>query len=296
MATTKRKPSRYAGTRALNSSTPMSSAVRSLAPRMYASADPRWRRQAEAILLTLTDVLGDPLVGDLDRVSVDEVLDFLEAEGKGPATRDRWLATFGKFCRELRERKALDEVPKMPTQDRRAGKAKRIATLSPAEVEEIQSLAENECGAPGVARAVRVLADTGLRVGELMRVKPEHVSVDRSGQAWLWVLRTKNGTDREIPLTDAAREILQGGDLPSRRHLQRVWGDVRRLMGRSQDADFVLHILRHTALTRMASTMPIHDVQAVAGHSDIKTTMKYVHSTKGSLRRSFKQHLNSLQE
>ena len=299
------RQSRYAGTRNLNAQTKLAQAARVLLPRMYRDASPRWRQQAESMVFELVDVLGDPKVGDVDQISIDIVIDWLDEQEKAPATRDRWLSTFGKLLRELVDRKALAEAPKIPTQDKRAGKAKRIATLSGRELAQLDRVVAEECNAPDVAYAILILSTTGMRVGELMRLRerierdggPEGVvSVDRGGQAWVWLQETKNGTDREIPVPEGVREILRGTDLPSRRRLQKVWGEARALMGRRNDPHFVLHILRHTALTAMAQVMPIQDVQAIAGHSDIKTTMKYVHSNKQSLRRSFRAFETALEE
>ncbi len=41
------------------------------------------------------------------------------------------------------------------------------------------------------------------------------------------------------------------------------------------------HALRHTAFTMLAQARrPIQDIQKLAGHSDVKTTMIYVHSAQ----------------
>lgn len=58
------------------------------------------------------------------------------------------------------------------------------------------------------------------------------------------------------------------------------WASVFRRMRRDAGVgDFRLHDLRHTALTRtLRSSKNIRAVQKMAGHADIKTTMRYAHA------------------
>lgn len=52
----------------------------------------------------------------------------------------------------------------------------------------------------------------------------------------------------------------------------------RRINKKAGVVDFRMHDLRHTALTRtLRSSRNIRAVQKIAGHSDIKTTMRYAH-------------------
>lgn len=45
------------------------------------------------------------------------------------------------------------------------------------------------------------------------------------------------------------------------------------------------HATRHTAITRSSRVMPVVDLKALALHSKIETTMKYVHTDEQQLRR-----------
>lgn len=282
--------SRYRGTRGLNGQTKLSAAIRQLAPRLWPSTE-RWGVQAQRMAEHICETLGDPMVGDIDQFAVDTLLDDLQERGVKPATKDRWLAVFGRLCRELHQRKALVEVPAFPTQDKRAGKQKRRSVLGPEELRQLDRTLREHLEASDVARVVDVLQATGMRLGELLSLEREQVERDRSGQAWVTLLGTKNGSDREIPVGEETyarlQELFEHG-MPPRWRVQRKWQEARALMGRRLDPDFVIHILRHTAATRFANGMPLPVAQKMLGHDDIQTTMKYVHTTKRDLVRGLK--------
>ena len=47
--------------------------------------------------------------------------------------------------------------------------------------------------------------------------------------------------------------------------------------------NFRFYDLRHTVGTRLAkSNVPVNVIKEILSHSDVKTTMRYVHSTKGA--------------
>src|SRR5579864_2897224 len=48
-------------------------------------------------------------------------------------------------------------------------------------------------------------------------------------------------------------------------------------------APFELHVLRHTCLTRWAKWMDPFTLHRVAGHTDMKTTMRYVHPSDADM-------------
>ena len=45
------------------------------------------------------------------------------------------------------------------------------------------------------------------------------------------------------------------------------------------------HFIRHSSLTALGNVLPIVDVAAIAGHSNIRTTSRYMHSTDENRRR-----------
>src|SRR5579859_3476868 len=153
---------------------------------------------------------------------------------------------------------------------------------------------------------VRLLVVTGMRVGELCRLRIEDVAPDGS------VLRIfgKGARDRVAYVTDAGlrqdlRRIVEqrrrsaaagGGALFLNRHgaplrPQSVRAKLKRL---DRDAGLgrrvTPHMLRHTAATLLIETgVDIRFVQRLLGHSSIATTEIYTHVSDDALRRTLER-------
>jgi integrase len=137
------------------------------------------------------------------------------------------------------------------------------------------------------AGATAVLVDTGLRLGELRRVRHE----DISGRH-LTVWESKGNTSRTVPLTSRAHRILTsvvagapGGPFNvSAGWYRTVWDRVRDTMGQADNPQWVPHMLRHTCASRLVQGgMDIRHVQAWMGHASITMTMRYAHLAPKSL-------------
>ncbi len=113
----------------------------------------------------------------------------------------------------------------------------------------------------GAANIMRLALFTGMRRGELFRLRWNHVDF-RNGIITL--VDTKSGRDRRIPMNDAARDLLQRlprtSELvfPSRNGRQRT--DIRKAVDKIKKAaglpsDFrPLHGLRHIYASTLASS------------------------------------------
>jgi integrase len=146
--------------------------------------------------------------------------------------------------------------------------------------------------APRKMRALVTLAlITGARAGELLGLRWEHVTEDA-----LTFLETKNGRSRRIPLSPAARAVLEAlPRVPGRPYVftnaktedrYTVNGALhvfRRAVRRAgiDTTDVTLHTLRHTALSRMiAEHIDDYTVMAVSGHSSTRMLARYTHPTE----------------
>jgi len=142
-------------------------------------------------------------------------------------------------------------------------------------------------------RLVLLLLYTGMRLGEVLNLRWDNVKEDR---IVLKRSETKQKKEKVIPMTNSIREVLEslrdrrrkdGFVIPLRRRSKRVrssWADslIRQIRKHSGISDFVFHNLRHTASTIMVSEsvgrgVGLADVMRILGHSQIKTTMKYLH-------------------
>jgi integrase len=143
---------------------------------------------------------------------------------------------------------------------------------------------------------VAIAINTGMRRGEILSLQWPQVDFLRG---IIHVIRTKSGKPRSVPMNDLVREELQslrakargsqyvfvsartGGALA---WIKRAFAAACR---EAQIEDFRFHDLRHTAGTRMldAGVDPFTIAQ-ILGHSDVRMTARYAHSTDQSKRRA----------
>jgi len=132
-----------------------------------------------------------------------------------------------------------------------------------------------------------VLVDCALRPEECFRLKPVHVQNGNLEIPWG---KTENAV-RKIPMIPRVHEIIKARD---RRRDGSPWlfpaptasGHIEPSSLKKQHAKacrlakfepFDLYTFRHTGLTRWAPHMDVFTLQYLAGHSDIRTTRRYIH-------------------
>ena len=140
-----------------------------------------------------------------------------------------------------------------------------------------------------LAPLVQVAIQTGMRRGELLRLRWQNVDFARGV---VHLTKTKTGRDRDVPMSSNVREILL--------RLQREVGseefvfinrktglnltDVKKAF-RSACVEagienFKFHDLRHTAGTRLADTgADAFTIAEVLGHTTLQMTKRYTHAT-----------------
>jgi site-specific recombinase XerD len=134
--------------------------------------------------------------------------------------------------------------------------------------------------------------ETGMRRGELYSLEWDRVDLERRQ---LLLLKTKNGTARVVILTAAAVRALE--ELRKRRNPDsskvcltrygepmispRAWFELvmeEAIKSNTSLKDVTWHIFRHTYISRLVMAgVDIRTVQELAGHKDIKMTMRYAH-------------------
>jgi integrase len=144
--------------------------------------------------------------------------------------------------------------------------------------------------------------DAGLRDGELRGLAPydvkwglKQIRVERQVWGIDNVGKPKSGYGRTIDVPDRLLAVVKEratlkGDRLFLRNDGKPWTPktIRRLMKRLQEAAGLepkggIHILRHTFCTRLASNrIDIRVIKEMAGHTDVKTTMRYLHIVKGA--------------
>ena len=134
--------------------------------------------------------------------------------------------------------------------------------------------------------------NTGLRKSNILQLMWEQVNFELKH---IEILENKGNKHLIIPLNKKMLELLRELHYEGAKghifvnpktgtyykDIKKAWHSALKEAGIE---NFRFHDLRHTVGTRMAvNNVPIHIIKTVLGHSEIKTTMRYLHSTSQSL-------------
>lgn len=260
--------------------------IRHASPRLWGGKI--YQRTSETNLYDCDEIMGSPNLSQINTEMVSEYAQII-SETVRPATVNRKLSCLHTILKYAYDREWISRMPKF---EWRKEDNEYIRWLSKEEEETLLKILP-----PRIAAFVEILILTGMRRDELLFMKPEQVDGD---YARLW--KTKTGRARSVPLVDRAKELLEQ-HLPfsdiGKSHLRWEWDKARKAMGLMDDRHFVLHMLRHTAATRVLDTTGrLEVVQKVLGHSKIATTQRYAHLSDDVLldavRRTAEKHGSGL--
>jgi integrase len=139
---------------------------------------------------------------------------------------------------------------------------------------------------------VMVLLDCGLRPEECHRLKWENI---RDGAVEIFTGKRK-ASRRRVPASQRVLAVLEMRKadnrewvFPSKTKSGHIEGFTLKkqheaALTASGVPRFVIYDLRHTCLTRWAKTMDPFTLKKLAGHSDLNTTMRYVHLNDDDVR------------
>ena len=238
---------------------------------LYVKAHPilwkgSWAKTVWANLEEADEIMGRPKLVDVSTAMIEDYKQVL-SQVLAPATVNRKMNGLHKLFKWAYQREYITKMPVFPWNKE---DNTRVRWLKAEEEQQLFNLLPAR-----TAAFCEVLMHTGLRRSELLNLKPE----DIDGQyARIW--KTKTGKPRSVPLNDRAMELCKQWvpfDIP-RMTLHTHWLRAKKAMGLEQDKDFVLHMLRHTAATRMLdATGNIAVVSKLLGHAKITTTSRYAH-------------------
>ena len=213
-----------------------------------------------------------------------------------PATINRKLAALSRFVEWGQRTQGLQGPPlrKLPWE--------QLAPLAPRALDskDLNRLLREtrRLGSVRDVAIVQMLAQTGLRAGELAALRLEDVELGKRG-GQITVRQGKNSRYREIPLnadvrralreyleerpnarTDAVFVSQRGGPISA----NVVWRVVSKYAQMAR-LDVSPHILRHTFCTRLLREQgaDLVSVATLAGHS-IATTVRYTQPSRDTLR------------
>jgi integrase len=179
---------------------------------------------------------------------------------------------------------------------------------------------------PWLQRLIIAALETGARRGELLALQWRDVGLPR-GELTFRAETTKTRQARTIPISPALRAVLDllrldptGRELPPTAYVfgdraggrvgspKKAWeacvlrahGHPPQYRGTALDAasraryaeiDLHFHDLRHEAGSRLVERgWPVHHVQAMLGHADLKTTSTYLNLTRTGLADSMRRY------
>jgi len=134
---------------------------------------------------------------------------------------------------------------------------------------------------PYLLPVVQLALETAMRQGELLRLRWEHIDLNRRTAH---LPDTKNGEARTVPLSTTATQVLR--TLPRSLHGQAFPGVTTeaikrayiRAVRRAGIEDLRFHDLRHEATTRLFEKgLNIMEVASITGHKDLRMLRRYTH-------------------
>ena len=141
-----------------------------------------------------------------------------------------------------------------------------------------------------IADLVKLYLNTGLRKTEALDLKWDDVDL-ATLRITIW--ETKVNKPRSVVMSDDVHAMVTRmyatrptagyassfifGHINEKR-LYRVWHEMKKAIGLTNDKQFTIHMLRHTFCTRLlGSGVDIRTVQEAMGHSSMAVTQRYSH-------------------
>jgi integrase len=241
-------------------------------------------KQSRLRFMMVMDVLGrDTPLAHIKKRELEMLVEYfentiIEKTGRpyAPGTINRILAGASKILRWAYDSEIIDRMPKIPWCEDRAVKDVFLPSDKiPEFLETVYSYRGHD-----VSVAIQALILTGMRVGELVSLKPDQLQGSVNGY---YVLvraeKTKTFRNRIVPIPEQLYndlcQLLKTG-VPSYRVLYDTCTMVSQALNLTPE--ITPHVLRHTTATIMTQMgVPSLTVANLLGHSSLATTRRYAH-------------------
>ncbi len=224
---------------------------------------------------------------DVDRLRMKLSKDHRSATVKNILELLRRLANFGvkkQLCPPMSFTIQMPAVNNVKTED-----------LTPDQLGRLLKAIEDEPNEQ-VGSIMRMALYTGMRKGEIFKLKWEHIDFERG---FIHIIDPKGGQDQKIPLNEAARQTLlnhprteseyvfPGRDGAFRRNTHRVVNRIKKAAKLPEDFR-PLHGLRHVYASMLASSgqVDMYTLQKLLTHKSPAMTQRYAHLRDESLRKA----------
>ena len=226
---------------------------------------------------------GDRQLDDFKARDIRAFLQHLVSDGLSTSSANRYAAAVSSVFKHAVHEEFITRAPQVRYEKEPEG---RPRFFTDAEQERLVAFLRRS-RAPWMADMAILSLQTGMRHGEILKIGTEHSELIKGGSMPVLRLhKTKNGDARDIPLNEVAKaayDALSAGNWYSHRVFYNVWDEARYTIARG-DKDFVFHVCRHTAATKMANDLNINTtlIGKFLGHRSSETTKKYIKLTDDS--------------
>jgi len=178
----------------------------------------------------------------------------------------------------------LAQVPAFPRMKKQPGRCRWLT------VDEEQRLLL--AAKPHLRALITFAVDTGGRRSELLTLDWRNVDLERGAIAFL---KTKNGEDRSVRLTDRAKQVLidlapqESGPVFTYRGqaIKCVKTTFNKARIQANLEGFRFHDLRHTFASRLAQQgVPLYEIMHLTGHKSFQMVQRYAHLSPDFQRRA----------
>lgn len=123
--------------------------------------------------------------------------------------------------------------------------------------------------------------ETAMRLGEMCSMESAYVHLD---QKYVQLDRTKNGDQRQVPLSPKAIELCKAFlATPIRVASGSASTLFRKAVRNAEIKNLHFHDTRHEAITRLSKKLDVLALARMVGHRDIKSLMIYYNETASEL-------------
>lgn len=246
------------------------------------------RTKAQTLRLHLLPAFGRLPLSEITSKRIEEFKRGQIAKHLNPKTINNHLGVLSKALHSAAEWGELDVLPlikplKVPPKEMKFLASEHCARLLSDQQEPVWTF------------AVSLALNTGMRLGELMGLRWEHVNLDR---ATITVVQSivdgrittpKNHKSRTIPMSATLRQEMSHWWRPEGWVVPRTSAEELRVSKRAADglarmcrrvglARIGWHALRHTFASHLVMRgVPLYHVQKLLGHSSLQMTERYAH-------------------
>jgi integrase len=120
---------------------------------------------------------------------------------------------------------------------------------------------------------IELALETGMRRSEILSITSDAIKDNH-----IYLVDTKNGSSRKIPLTKKVKEIIDKSVLPYSITSNAVRLSWCRMIKKAGIVDLHFHDLRHEAISKFFEKgLSIPEVSLISGHKDVRQLMRYTH-------------------